>query len=114
MYTLNIVRAINKASVNEIRDFIFENYYEQIAFSNKKRRAFIQFDPCNAKQHYRSFIRRKNRKSVKQSKIIIYQSKTFENTNPIDIKSVIIEYPKTSHNMSKTIRQVEKVASNSS
>ena len=78
------------------------------------KRAFIQFDPCNAKQHYRSFIRRKNRKSVKQSKIIIYQSKTFENTNPIDIKSVIIEYPKTSHNMSKTIRQVEKVASNSS
>ena len=33
MYTLNIVRAIKTMSVNEIRDFIFENYYKQHGFS---------------------------------------------------------------------------------
>ena len=53
-------------------------------------------DPRNAKQHYQSFIRRKNKKSVKQSKIIIYQSKTFENPNPVDINSVITQCPNTS------------------
>ena len=35
MYTLNIVRAIKKISVNEIRDFIFENYYKRIEFSKE-------------------------------------------------------------------------------
>ena len=32
MYTLNIVRAIKRMSVNEIRGFIFENYYKRIGF----------------------------------------------------------------------------------
>ena len=32
MYTLNITKAIKKISVNEIRDFIFENYHKQIGF----------------------------------------------------------------------------------
>ena len=44
-------------------------------------------DPCNAKES-QSFLREKNRKSVKQSKMIVYQPKAFENSN-IDIKSVI-------------------------
>ena len=35
MYTLNIPRAIKKMSVNEIRYFIFENYYKQIGFSKE-------------------------------------------------------------------------------
>ena len=70
-------------------------------------------DPRNAKVHYQSFIRKKNAKSVKQSKLITYQLKTFENPN-IDIKPVITEHPKTSHKLSKTIRQAEKVGSNSS
>ena len=35
MYALNITKAIKKMSVNEIRDFIFENYYERIGFSKK-------------------------------------------------------------------------------
>ena len=44
-------------------------------------------DPCNAK-------------------------KTFETKNPIivDIKSVIIEHPKTSHKLWKTMRWAEKVS----
>ena len=36
-------------------------------------------DPRNAKKHYQSFIRKENIKSVKQSKIITYQPKAFEN-----------------------------------
>ena len=38
-------------------------------------------DPCNAKWHYQSFIRKKSRKSVKQSEITAYQPKLFENPN---------------------------------
>ena len=38
-------------------------------------------DPRNAKEHYQSFIRKKATKSVKQSEIITYQPKTFENPN---------------------------------
>ena len=56
-------------------------------------------------------MRRKNRKSVKQSKIIAYQPKPFENRNPVDIKSVITEHSKISHNLFKTIREAEKVGS---
>ena len=71
-------------------------------------------DPCNAKEDYQSFIRKKNTKSVKQSEIITYQPKRFEKRNIVDIKSVITHHPKTSHKLSKTIRQAEKVDSNSS
>ena len=70
-------------------------------------------DPRNAKEHYQSFIRRKNTKLVKQWKIITYLPKTFENPNIAAIK-LIIEQPKTSHKLFKTIRQAEKVDSNSS
>ena len=63
-------------------------------------------EPRNAKEHYQLFIRMKNTKSVKQSKIIT--TKIFENPNIVDIKS---EHPKTSHKLSKTIRQAEKVSS---
>ena len=35
MYILNIARAIKKMSTNEIKDFIFENYYKQIEFSKE-------------------------------------------------------------------------------
>ena len=70
-------------SVNEIKGFIFENYYKQIGFSKNnsyysmKRlkkdllllaNEFIEkiSDPHNAKEHYQCFIRKKNTKSVKQ------------------------------------------------
>ena len=58
-------------------------------------------DPRNAKDHYQL------------SKIITYQPKTFENSNIADVKLVITEHPKTSHKLSKTIRQAEKIGSNS-
>ena len=104
MYILNIARAIKKMSDNEIRDFILENYYKRIRFSKennyylmkslKKKDLLLLVnkliekiaDPRNAKEHYQSLIRKKNTKSVKQSKTIFYQPKTFENRNIVDIK----------------------------
>ena len=71
-------------------------------------------DPRNAKEHYQSFIRKKSTKSVKQSKIIPYQPKSFEKPNIVDIKSVNTESPKASHKLSMTTTQAEKVGSNSS
>ena len=71
-------------------------------------------DPCNAKKLYQSFIRKtKQNKTVKQSEIITSLPKTFENPNTVDIKSVVTEHPKTSHKLSKTVRQAKKVGSNS-
>ena len=45
---------------------------------------------------------------MKRSKIITQQPKTIENPNIVHMKSVIIEHPKTSYKLSKTLRQVEK------
>ena len=35
MYIPNIVSTIKKISVNEVRDFIFKNYYKRIGFSKE-------------------------------------------------------------------------------
>ena len=70
--------------------------------------------PCNAKEHYQSFLKKKSRKSVKKSEIITYQPKTFKNSNIIGIKPVITEHKKTSHMLSKAVRKPEKVGSISS
>ena len=73
-------------------------------------------DPCNTKEHYQSFLRKKNTKPIKQSKLITQQPKVFENPNIVEIKSVTTENPKASYKLSKTIKQVEKdyqVGSNS-
>ena len=67
----------------------------------------------NATEHYQSFIRKKATKSKKQSNIITFEPKTFKNPNPVDVKSVITENAKTSRTLSKTMRQAEKVGSNS-
>ena len=70
-------------SVNEIRDFIFENYYKRIELLRKtvimqwnawKKRFIVAckqiirkiIDPDSTKEHYQSFIRKKNTKWVKQ------------------------------------------------
>ena len=76
MYTLKIVRAIKKMSVNEIKDFIFENYFKQIGFSKEssyystkrlKRKDLLFFtrtfienvaDPHNTREHYQPFLRK--------------------------------------------------------
>ena len=57
--------------------------------------------PRNAKQHYQPFIKRKNRKSVKQLKVITDQPKTFESQMLLILKQLLqniqklrINYPK--------------------
>ena len=63
-----------------------------------------------AKECYNSYLKRKNTKSVKRSKIITQQLQAIESPSITDIKSVILEHPKTSHKLCKTIRQAEKVS----
>ena len=116
MSTLNIIKAIKKMSVNHLRDFIFENYYKQIGFSEEDSYYLMKHlkrkvpDPCNTKEHCESFLRKKNKASVRQSAIITYQSKMFDT---VDIESVITEYTKISRRLSEGIRQAEKVSCNS-
>ena len=57
-------------------------------------------DLCNAKEHYRSFVIKKNSKLVRQLEIITYQQKCF---GIVDTKSIITEHPKILHKLSKTI-----------
>ena len=126
-YTLNITKAINKTCGNSIRDFIYESYYKQNRLSKRdnyrsfkrSKKDLLLFvnklrekapDPCNAKQRYDSFLKKKNRKSVKQSDIIIYQPKTFQNRNMVDIKQATTEQPKVVDKSSKD----EKANSNRS
>ena len=65
-------------------------------------------DPHNVKKHYESFIKKKNTKSLKQSEVITYQWKTFENPNIVNIKSIITEHPKASHKLSKLLDRLKK------
>ena len=69
--------------------------YRSLKRSNKKELLLF------AKQHYGSFLRNKNKKSVKQSEISTYQPKTFQIPNTVDMKSVITEHPKIAHKLSK-------------
>ena len=62
-------------------------------------------DPRNANQHYEWCWRQKNKNSVKKSEIITYQPKSFEDTNIADIKSVIREHPKNSHQLLEDYRK---------
>ena len=103
--------------VNKLRGFIFENYNKRIGFLKEKiyysmkrlkKKGLLLLatkliekipDPRNAKEHYQTFMRRKNIKLVNQLKIITYKPNTFENPNVVGIKSVIIENPKTLHKL---------------
>ena len=71
-------------------------------------------DCRNAKEHCQLFIKKKNTKFEEQSEIVTYQPKTFENPNIVDIKPIITAHPQTLHKLSKTIKQPERVGSNSS
>ena len=94
IYILNIASAIKRISVNEPSDFICEKYYKLIELVKERRyysmkrlkkkdllflKILIEkiLDPCNGKEHYQSFIRKENTKSIKQLKIITYQPKPF-------------------------------------
>ena len=99
-------KILSLKTVNKRIEFVKEKGFYSLKLLKKKRFVLACgqinrkiLDPRNAKEHYQSFIRKKNTKSVKQSEIITYQPKTFENPNIVDIKSVITEHPKTSHKL---------------
>ena len=48
MYILNIARAISKMPINEVRDFIFENYYKRTEFS--KENSYYSMKPLKKKR----------------------------------------------------------------
>ena len=83
-----------KTIINEL--FFNETHLKKFLFLANK---FIEKipDPHNTKEHYQSFLRKKNRKSIKQSEIITYQPKMFENPNLVDIKAIITEHPQKLH-----------------
>ena len=105
MHILNIAKATKKMEINEVKYFIFKNSYERIVIIQgnlwKKKDLLLHAnkliekipDPRNAKEDYQLYIRKKNRKSGKQSEII-------ENSNIVDTKSIIKEHPKTLHKLS--------------
>ena len=66
-------------------------------------------DANNAKECCNSYLKRKNKKFVKQLKIIAQQSKTIEHPNIVDIK-LLQNISKTLHELFKTIRQTEKIS----
>ena len=117
MHILNISSAIKKMTVHELRNFIFENYYKRNEFVKqssyysikrlKKRFAIAGdqinrkiVDHSNAEEYYNSYLKRKNTKLVKRSKVITQQQKPLENPNIVDIKSIAKEHPKTSCKLS--------------
>ena len=82
MHILNIARAIKKMTVKELKDFTFENYHQRMGFAkensyysmkhHRKRSttACNQINrkipgPCNAKEHYQSFLRKNPAKPAK-------------------------------------------------
>ena len=51
---------------------------------------------------------------MKRSKVIVQQPKTTEDPNTVDIKSVIVTHPKTSHRLFKTVKNAQRVGADSS
>ena len=62
MYMINIVKAIKKLSINEIINFIFENYYKRIAF-------FMENSYCSVKHLKKKII--VARKQINRKKYLI-------------------------------------------
>ena len=129
MYILNIARAIKKMSVNEIRDFIFKNYYKELDFLKKTviiqwntwKKWFISAckqikrkipDPRNVKERYQSFIRKKHTKLANQLKNNYLSTKNFWKPKYCWCKINYYRISKTSQKLSKTIRQAKKVGPN--
>ena len=93
-------------TVNELINFIFEKYYKKIGFvkessyySMKRLKKLLLHatklidkiaGPSNAKEYYKSYLKRKNTKSLKRSKTITQQLKGIENPNIVDIKNQLL------------------------
>ena len=98
-------------AIKELKDFISENYYKQIGFTERNR---VYSMKCQKKKGLLSFATKliekipdpskpkstilfegKNTKLVKRSKIIAQQPKTIKNPNIVSIKLAITENPKS-------------------
>ena len=116
-------------SVNEIRDFIFKNYYKEFDFLKKTviiqwnawKKWFISaceqikrkiIDPRNVKEHYQSFIRKKHTKLANQLKNNYLSIKNFWKPKHCWYKINYYRISKTSQKLSKTIKQAKKVGPN--
>ena len=97
MYILNILSALKKITIKELRDFIFENYYRRIEF---RKKIVVQWNILSDED---------NTKLVKLSKVTTQQPKPIENQIIVDIKLVILEHLKTSHKLPEAITQAEKI-----
>ena len=64
-------------------------------------------DASNSKEHYQLFLKNKNKKSVKLSKVITQQPKLLKNSNIVGRKLVAIDHPKSSNKLFKTISQAK-------
>ena len=110
-------KILSLKTVNKRIEFVKEKGFYSLKLLKKKRFVLACgqinrkiLDPRNAKEHYQSFIRKKNTKS----ETITYQPKTFEKPNIVDEKSVITEYPKRLHKLANNLSHAEKVGFNSS
>ena len=86
MYILNIASAIKKMTINELRDFICDNYYKGIGFAKEnsyysmkhQNKKDIQLfatklrerkpDPSNAKEYKHAYLKTKKHKISKTIK----------------------------------------------
>ena len=62
MYILNIASAIKKLLVNELRDFIFENYCKRIGFA--KERSYYSMKRLKKKKRFLVAAKQINRKNT--------------------------------------------------
>ena len=69
MHILQIVGAIKKMIIKELKDFSFENHYKQTGFTKENS----YYSMKHKKKKKKTFV--KNKKSVKGSKIITQQHK---------------------------------------
>ena len=95
MYIVNITKAIKTMSINEMKDFIFENYYKRIGCSKKISYNSMKYltknnllsptnkliknipDPRIAKQHYESFFNKEKHEISKAIRNNYLSTKNF-------------------------------------
>ena len=122
---MNIVNAIEKMSIKELKNFIFENYYKDykellfpkensyypMKYPKKKDLLLLPTKSIEIKYLMPVILRNiivliwneKNKKLVKRSNLI-------KNPNIVYIRSVFTKHSKISQKSSKVIRQTEKAS----
>ena len=67
MYVLDITKAIKSMLINEIKDFMFKNYYKRIEFSKIiSYNSLKRWNKEDLLLHANKLIIKQNRKSVRQ------------------------------------------------